>query len=496
MNSMPSNRPIAIPVSGLRTRTREMWGFCLVLLGAAFLLLQTLSAQAQIFPQTFADLAEEISPSVVNITTSTRVLRSDAPESILPEGSPFEEFFREFGQRRGENTPLRRTPALGSGFVISEDGYIVTNNHVIENADEIVVEFFSGKELEATIVGADPNTDIALLKVESDEPLEYVPFGDSDEARVGDWVVAMGNPMGQGFSVSAGIISARGRTLSGSYDDYIQTDAAINRGNSGGPLFNIDGQVIGVNTAILSPTGGSVGIGFSMASNVVMGVVDQLQSFGETRRGWLGVNIQNVNANLAEAFGLGEAMGAAVTDVPEGPARDAGVRVNDIIIRFDGKKVEDTRSLIRMVGDAPVGKTVELVVVRGGMERSYYVTLGRRETSLAVPAAVPRPMLEPEELDMLGMRLTNLDDDIRGKLELPNTVEGLLILSLDEGGKTFEQGLRQGDIILEVQQQRVASLRDFRDAVEAVRDEGKNSVLLLVRRGETSRFIALNVNQG
>ncbi|MCP4839845.1 MAG: trypsin-like serine protease, partial [Planctomycetes bacterium] len=246
----------------------------------AVLLVQAISAQAR--PVSFADLAEEISPSVVNITTSTVVAGRTGPQGIVPEGSPFDEFFREFQDRQGNNDRPRRTSALGSGFVISADGYVVTNNHVIEGADEILIEFFEGEELPAKVIGTDPNTDIALLKVESDEPLEFVAFGNSDTARVGDWVLAMGNPLGQGFSVSSGIVSARNRALSGNYDDYIQTDAAINRGNSGGPLFNMDGEVIGVNTAILSPNGGSIGIGFSMASNVVTRVVDQLKEFGET----------------------------------------------------------------------------------------------------------------------------------------------------------------------------------------------------------------------
>ncbi|MEL6701629.1 MAG: trypsin-like peptidase domain-containing protein, partial [Pseudomonadota bacterium] len=332
-----------------------MRALALTVLAVALMMAQALSARAQSIPSSFADLAESISPSVVNITTSTNIAgRTDqGPQGIVPEGSPFEDFFREFEDRRnnGDGQPQRRSSALGSGFVISEDGYIVTNNHVIEGADEILIEFFSGDELPAELVGTDPNTDIALLKVEADGPLPFVPFGDSNTARVGDWVIAMGNPLGQGFSVSAGIVSARNRALSGTYDDYIQTDAAINRGNSGGPLFNMDGEVIGVNTAILSPNGGSIGIGFSMASNVVTRVVDQLQEFGETRRGWLGVRIQDVTPDMAEAMGLENAVGAAVTDVPDGPAKDAGMLTGDIIVRFDGREVEDTRGLVRIVGN-------------------------------------------------------------------------------------------------------------------------------------------------
>ena len=301
---------------------RAIW---LTALAMALVIAQAISANAR--PESFADLAQKVSPAVVNITTSTVVAQGTGPSPIVPEGSPFEDFFRDFQDRNnnGRGDRPRRTSALGSGFVISEDGYIVTNNHVIETADEIIIEFFSGKELPASVIGTDPKTDIALLKVEADEPLPFVSFGDSDTARVGDWVIAMGNPLGQGFSVSAGIVSARNRELSGTYDDYIQTDAAINRGNSGGPLFNLDGQVVGVNTAILSPNGGSIGIGFSMASNVVAKVVDQLKEYGETRRGWLGVKIQDVTADMAEAMGLEAPEGALVSEVPDGPAKEAGI---------------------------------------------------------------------------------------------------------------------------------------------------------------------------
>ncbi len=272
---------VSVPMSNAG-HIRVMWMLFVSILA---LVAQVLVAQAR--PDSFAELADQVSPSVVNITTSTVVAGRAGPRGIVPEGSPFEDFFREFEDRQGEGERPRRSSALGSGFVISEDGYVVTNNHVIDGADEILIEFFSGEELPATVVGKDPNTDLALLKVESEEPLPFVSFGDSDTARVGDWVIAVGNPLGQGFSVSAGIVSARNRALSGNYDDYIQTDAAINRGNSGGPLFNMDGDVVGVNTAILSPNGGSIGIGFSMASNVVVRVIDQLRDFGETRRGWV-----------------------------------------------------------------------------------------------------------------------------------------------------------------------------------------------------------------
>ena len=343
---------------------RATWVFAAAL---CLLIFQAFQAAAQMMPNTFADLADEISPSVVNITTTTVIAgRADQmPRGIVPKGSPFEEFFREFEDRRRGNGGASRSSALGSGFVISADGFIVTNNHVIEGADEIEVEFFSGERLAAKVIGTDKNTDIAVLKVSSDVPLPFVSFGDSDTARVGDWVVAMGNPLGQGFSVSAGIVSARNRALSGIYDDYIQTDAAINRGNSGGPLFNLDGEVVGVNTAILSPNGGSIGIGFSMASNVVSRVVEQLTEYGEIRRGWLGVRIQDVDEDIAESIeGLDRAAGAVVTGVPEGPSKDAGILQGDVIVIFDGHEVEDVRDLVQTVGNTEVGKAVDVVVVR------------------------------------------------------------------------------------------------------------------------------------
>ena len=387
---------------------------------ALFILVAQVARVEAAMPESFADLAEEVSPAVVNITTSTTVAAPTGDGPIVPEGSPFEDFFRDFTERQGEgnNRPRpRRSQALGSGFVISEDGFIVTNNHVIDGADEIQIEFFSGEVMPATLVGTDPNTDIALLKVESDAPLPFVNFGNSDVMRVGDWVMAVGNPLGQGFSVSAGIISARNRALSGAYDDFIQTDAAINRGNSGGPLFSLEGQVIGVNTAILSPTGGSIGIGFSMASNVVGRVVDQLREFGETRRGWLGVRIQDVAEDVAEAIGLDEAKGALVTDVLDGPSKDAGVEAGDVILTFDGADIADTRELVRVVGNSEVGKAVRVVVFRDGETQTILVTLGRREDAeAAMPVSIESDA--PAEKDLFGMILSELTEELRGQLGL------------------------------------------------------------------------------
>jgi serine protease Do len=451
---------------------------------------------ARAAPESFAPLAEKISPAVVNITTSTTVASRSGPGAIVPEGSPFEDFFREFNERTnpgGRNDRPRRSQALGSGFVISEDGFIVTNNHVIEGADEISIEFFSGDELTATLVGTDPNTDIALLKVEAEGPLPFVAFGDSDLMRTGDWVMAMGNPLGQGFSISAGIVSARNRALSGTYDDYIQTDAAINRGNSGGPLFNMNGEVIGVNTAILSPNGGSIGIGFAMSSNVVSKVVAQLKEFGETRRGWLGVRIQDVSEDIAESIGLDSARGALVTDVPEGPAKEAGMQAGDVILSFDGVDVADTRGLVRTVGNTAVGKTVRVVVFRDGKTETLRITLGRREDA---EGAAPTPGADeaPEQADILGLSVSTITDELRQELSLGDEVEGLVVTDVDGSSEAYEKDIRAGDVITEAGQRKVTTPEELQARIDEARDAGRKSLLLLVRRSGEPRFVALSLD--
>lgn len=484
---------VSVPVISVG-QLRALW---LSALAIMLFLAQAISAQAR--PDSFAELAEQVSPAVVNITTSTVVAGRAGPRGVVPEGSPFEDFFREFQDRQGDNEgdQPRRSSALGSGFVISEDGFVVTNNHVIDGADEILIEFFSGEELPAVVVGKDPNTDIALLKVESEEPLAFVNFGNSDTARVGDWVMAVGNPLGQGFSVSAGIVSARNRALSGTYDDYIQTDAAINRGNSGGPLFNMDGDVVGVNTAILSPNGGSIGIGFSMASNVVTRVVDQLKEFGETRRGWLGVRIQDVTEDMIEAVeGLEDAAGAMITDVPEGPAKVAGLEAGDIILSFDGKNVADVRGLVREVGNTNVGKAVRVVILREGKTQTLKVTLGRREDAeAAVPAVAQGEPDEQSEKELLGLTVTPVTDELRTELGLDEEASGLVVRNVDEASKAFEKGLRNGDLIVEASQQNLSTIADLEARIEEATDAGRKSILLLVRRGGEPRFVALALEE-
>jgi len=482
-----SSNGLASPI----VRFRTLW---LTLLTTVLVLAQVALAQAK--PESLAPLVDKVSPAVVNITTTTMVEGRTAPQGIVPKGSPFEDFFKDFQDRnRDQQDRPRRSTALGSGFVVSEDGYVVTNNHVIDGADEIQIEFFDGKELTAKVVGTDPNTDIALLKVDEKEPLPFVKFGDSDTARVGDWVMAMGNPLGQGFSVSAGIVSARNRALSGTYDDYIQTDAAINRGNSGGPLFNMDGEVIGVNTAILSPNGGSIGIGFSMASNVVSKVVDQLKQFGETRRGWLGVRIQDVTKDVAEAIGLTKPEGALVTDVPDGPAKDAGMQSGDVIVTFDGVEVKDTRGLVRQVGNTEVGKTVRVVVYRDSGTKTLLVTLGRREEAeKTAPTDMNGDQAAPSEEKVLGMTLSVPTDEMRQELGLPDDAKGLVVTDVDEAAEAFEKGMRAGDLITEAGQQKVTSVADLTARITEAKDAGRKSILLLIRRGGDPRFVALTID--
>jgi len=446
-------------------------------------------------PVTFADLAELVSPSVVNITTSTVVSRPTGPDGVVPEGSPFEDFFNG----PGDGGP-RRSSALGSGFVISPDGYIVTNNHVIDGADEIEIEFYPGgaDPVPAEIVGTDPNTDLALLKVDLTD-LPFVAFGDSDGsgAQVGSWVMAMGNPLGQGFSVSAGIVSARNRELAGTYDDYIQTDAAINRGNSGGPLFNMDGEVIGVNTAILSPNGGSIGIGFAMSSDVVSGVVDQLQEFGETRRGWLGVRIQNVTPDMVGAVeGLETARGAMITDVPAGPALDAGLEAGDVILTFDGTEVADTGELVRIVAETAVDATVPVEVLRDGEMQEIAVTLGRREDAEATFPAAGGDDEAPDDTggEMLGLSLAPLTDDLAAEYGI-EPVEGLIVTQVDPSSDAASKGVMPGDVITEAGQQPVATVATLEERLEEAREAGRTSILMLVRRGGDPRFVALVIDE-
>ena len=470
----------------------------LSLLSIAFLLLSYSSAFSRTAYESFADLVDEISPAVVNITTSKEIESSGSLLPEIPKGSPLEDLFRNLPNQNGLNgsPKRRRTSALGSGFIISETGLVVTNNHVIEQADEILIELFSGEELKATLVGTDPKTDIALLKVEYDKPLSFVKFGNSDLARVGDWVMAVGNPLGQGFSVSAGIISARNRSLRGSYDDFIQTDAAINRGNSGGPLFNMEGEVLGVNTAIISPNGGSIGIGFSMASNVVSKVVDQLEKYGETRRGWLGVSIQDVSDDIAVAKDLESTDGALVTNTPDGPAKNAGVKVADVIISFDNQLIKNTRALVKIVGATEVGKIVKITVMRNGEKKVLEVTVGHREqveASLANDSSMKQNLDEPLETEVSGMVVSSLTKEWKDALKLEPETTGVVVISVEVDSAASEKGIVAGDLIIEANQEKVSDMKQFNDSLNITKNSGKSSILLLIRRNGNQRFLALPI---
>ena len=440
-------------------------------------------------------MVEQLSPAVVNITTTAIVPEREQFNPMVPRGSPFEDFFRDFMEKQpGDQQPKRqrRGTALGSGFIISSDGLLVTNNHVIENADEIKIEMLNGEILEAKVLGTDPKTDVALLKVESKNKLPFVEFGNSDDSRVGDWVLAIGNPLGQGFSVSAGIISARGRDLQGPYDDFIQTDAAINRGNSGGPLFNTSGKVIGVNTAILSPNGGSIGIGFSMSSVVVQKVVNQLRDYGETRRGWLGVRIQNLNSEVAEALGLENINGALVTDVPEGPARKAGIRSGDVIIEFDGLKIIDSSSLVKAVGDSEVGKDVDILIWRDGNQKTLTVKLGRLEN---VQLSNEKNQNRSSKInEYAGMSFTDLTNEIRKRFDLSDESIGVVVVGVNDNSPAAERGIKPGDILQKVDQVDINTSKEILKLVDEAKNKNKSSILFLIKRGLNARFIALPIN--
>ena len=474
----------------------NFYNFCNNLFLFSFvLLISSFPVRGNNLPESFADLVEQLSPAVVNITTTAVVPEREQFNPMVPRGSPFEDFFRDFMEKQpGDQQPKRqrRGTALGSGFIISSDGLLVTNNHVIENADEIKIEMLNGEILEAKVLGTDPKTDVALLKVESKTKLPFVEFGNSDDARVGDWVLAIGNPLGQGFSVSAGIISARGRDLQGPYDDFIQTDAAINRGNSGGPLFNTSGKVIGVNTAILSPNGGSIGIGFSMSSVVVQKVVNQLRDYGETRRGWLGVRIQNLNSEVAEALGLENINGALVTDVPEGPARKAGIRSGDVIIEFDGLKINDSSSLVKAVGDSEVGKDVDILIWRDGNQKTLTVKLGRLEN---VQLSNEKNQNRSSKInEYAGMSFTDLTNEIRKRFDLSDESIGVVVVGVNDNSPAAERGIKPGDIIQKVDQVDVNTSNEIFKVIDEAKNKKKSSILFLIKRGLNVRFIALPIN--
>ncbi len=453
-------------------------------------------------PDSVADNAERVIDAVVNISTSQTVEPQKGVQiPQLPPGSPFEEFFDEFFKKRGEDggSRTRKVSSLGSGFVIDASGIIITNNHVIADADEIFANFNDGSKLKAEIVGKDAKSDLAVLRVKPEKSIKAVSFGDSDKMRVGDWVMAIGNPFGLGGSVTVGVVSARNRDINaGPYDNFLQTDAAINRGNSGGPLFNMDGEVIGINTAIISPSGGSIGIGFAIPSKSVIGVVAQLREFGETRRGWIGVRIQQIDDAIAESLGLSKARGALIAGVNEnGPAAKAGIETGDIIVKFDGREIKEMRDLPKVVADTQVGKTVDIVYLRKGKEQSTRVTLGRLEDSEKPQLAslTKEKPVEPKSVtkSALGLTLTAITDEVKKKYKLKDTHKGVVVVSVDRNSAAAERGIQVGDVILEIQNVSIAKPEDLQARLDVLKKEGKKSALVLVVRGEEQRFIPLAI---
>jgi serine protease Do len=494
-----------------------------VLFGAACTLAMPLganltveTAQARGAPDSFADLAEKLLPAVVNISSSQTVQsKAGAPNGpempLFPPGSPFEQFFKDFlnrnrpnGGRGDPQQPERRAQSLGSGFIVDASGLVVTNNHVIDGADQVTVTLQDKTVLKAEVVGRDESGDIAVLRVKSDRALPTVEFGDSNKARVGDWVLAIGNPFGLGGSVTAGIVSARGRDIRlGQYDDFIQTDAAINKGNSGGPLFDMDGAVIGINTAIYSQTGGSVGIGFSIPSNMAKTIVTQIRDFGKARRGWLGVKIQQVTPDLADSLGMKEASGAMIAGLIDGgPAEKSSIRNGDIVLKFDGQVVKEMHSLPRIVAESPVGKQVPVVVWRDGKEITVMATLAEKPDD-ATLAATDQPgggkgggeAVKPVEVSGLGIKVAPITQELRDKYQLTAEQKGVVITEVINGGSAAERNLKAGDVIVEVQQGEVTSPTDVQKRVDAAKKADRRFVLMLIQRQDGVQYIPLALSK-
>jgi serine protease Do len=484
-----------------RSHARSRWRISLLAVVGLAVAAQQASAGPP--PISFADIVEQVAPAVVNIATTKAVRRGQgpAPDFPFPEpppGSPFEDFFREFFDRdRPPDQAPQRQSSLGSGFVVDPEGYVVTNNHVIAEADQISVVFGDESTYEAELIGRDQKTDLALLKIERDKPFPAVTFADSDGVRVGDWIIAIGNPFGLGSTVTAGIVSARSRDIrAGPYDDFLQVDAPINRGNSGGPSFNLDGHVIGINTAIFSPSGGNVGIGFAIPSNLALPVIESLKAEGRVKRGWLGVRIQTVTDEIAESLGLTEAAGALVASVtPGGPAEVAKIEPGDVVLQFDGKSIDRMRGLPRIVAETPIGKAVGVVVWRKGEKKTFEVTLGElpEEEELAALTESEADTPSSADIEALGLTVATITEELRTRYELTPEVKGVVIVNVAEGSSSGEESLRPGDVIVEVGQEEVNSPPEVTAKVNQARQEDKKSVLLLIDRQGDLRFVALRL---
>ena len=443
----------------------------------------------------FSDLAEELIPSVVSVSVMLAretVNQPRAPQ--FPPGSPFEDFFKDFFERRGipRNSPPRQNrrseTAMGSGFIINQKrGLIVTNNHVIANANSITVILHDGTSLQAKLIGADAKTDLALLKVKTDIELKEVSWGNSNNIKVGNWAMAIGNPFGLVNTVTLGIVSAIARDINaGPFDDFIQTDAPINRGNSGGPLFNLDGEVIGVNTAIYSPSGGSVGIGFAIPSELAKNIVNQLEDYGKTIRGWLGVRIQTVTPDLAESLGLKRTYGALVAStIPGSPAEKAGILAGDIVLSFNNSEVTEMRKLPRLVADSKVNKEVDIVVWRNDKELVLKVTIAEMKEDEMAKAEIKErdEKIEKGNIEDLGIKVSSLTNEIRLRQNIPDEIYGLLITGVEQNSDAERKGIRPGDIIQEVDRVAVRKIEDFKKIISEVKTKRKGVLLLVNRQG-------------
>jgi serine protease Do len=460
------------------------------------------SAQMRALPDSFGDLAQTLGPSVVNISTTQAPAdkgdkdSADSPE--LPPGSPFDQFGDTFSNRGRQGAQRPQVHSLGSGFVIAASGLIVTNNHVIAGAEEINVILPDDTRLKAQVVGRDTVTDLALLKIEPKQPLTEIKWGDSNKARVGDWVLAVGNPFGLGGSVTAGIVSARARDLqAGPYDDFLQTDAAINRGNSGGPLVNLAGEVIGINTAIYSPSGGSIGIGFAIPSSLAQPVIEQLMKSGKVERGWIGVRIQAVTDAIADTLGLDKARGALVTDVDQNsPAARAKLLPGDVILSFDGKPIEKTRQLPRLVAETPADKSVAAGVWRDGKEASVDIKVGalNAEKLAVAPPPADNPQKDTPTVDAVGMSLAKVTPELRRDMELTEDVKGVIVIDVDEDGAAAKQGVQPGDVVAAVGRDAVTAPEQVVEKVEAAKKAGRKSILLRIERDGSGKFFALPID--
>jgi serine protease Do len=481
-------------VTAMKRKRQFLWFVVVLVVAGAFLAAGLHTAIAskdvasvQMIPESFSDLAQKVKPSVVNIRVEKTLKSAGGPVVFPFFGSPFGDrnpFGEFFNHGPGEGPPREfKQQGMGSGFVIDAAGYIVTNNHVVDGADQIKVKLPDGKEFDAKVVGRDPKTDLALIKIDGAHDLRPLPMGNSDALRVGSWVVAVGSPFGLEQTVTAGIVSAKGRVIgAGPYDDFIQTDASINPGNSGGPLLNLQGEVIGINTAIMSRSGGNNGIGFAIPVNLAKGVVAQLKNSGQVTRAWLGVGIQDLTPDLAEYYHVADRKGALVTKVYEGdPADKAGIKVNDIVVQADGKPISSSRELSRIVAEAPVGERIPLTLIRDGKETTVQVELAKRvdsDTPITVGANSSKE---------LGIQVTKLTPDAAKKLGLPEDEKGVLVTEVQPGGKADEAGLQQGDIIKEVDRKPVATSDDVRKLVDKVKDG--DAVQMLIRRANAGLLV-------